>query len=199
VSSTPVLAGVVGFKFHRGCLALSHRPAGASVGDVTNGAALLLALEGVTDPDNVGGAFRNAAAFGVDGVLLSGCCDPLYRKAVRTSMGHVLQMPHARVDDLSSAMDALKSAGFTIVALTPAADATPLDEYAGARGPLERIALLAGSEAGGLSAGALAAADRRVRIPMSPGVDSLNLSTAVGIALDRLRVRGSGNRFQTGK
>jgi tRNA G18 (ribose-2'-O)-methylase SpoU len=186
VSSTPVLAGVVGFKFHRGCLALAHRPAGASLGDVTSRAALLLVLEGVTDPDNVGGAFRNGAAFGADGVLLSGCCDPLYRKAVRTSMGHVLHMPHARLDDFGSAMGALKCAGFTIVALTPAADATPLAEYARARSPLDRIAVLAGSEADGLSAAALAAADTRVRIPMHPGVDSLNLSTAVGIALDRL-------------
>jgi tRNA G18 (ribose-2'-O)-methylase SpoU len=156
------------------------------MGDVTSGAALLLVLEGVTDPDNVGGAFRNAAAFGADGVLLSGCCDPLYRKAVRTSMGHVLQMPHARLDDLGGAMGALKCAGFTIVALTPASDATPLGEYARVRAPLERIAVLAGSEADGLSGAALAAADARVRIPMHPGVDSLNLSTAVGIALDRL-------------
>ena len=186
VGSTEALAGIVGFNLHRGCLALAHRPAGAQVADVMRDAALLLVLEGVTDPDNVGSAFRNAAAFGVDGVLLMSCCDPLYRKAVRTSMGHVLQMPHASLIDLGSAMAALKSAGFTVVALTPAADAPPVADFVRSRPFGGKIVVLAGNEADGLSADALAAADARVRIPMRDGVDSLNLSTAIGVALDRL-------------
>ena len=186
VGSTAVLAGIVGFNLHRGCLALAQRPAEAEVAFVVRGASLLLVLEGVTDPDNVGSAFRNAAAFGVDGVLLGECCDPLYRKAVRTSMGHVLQMPYALLPDLGTTMAALKSAGFTAMALTPAAGAVPLADFARSRRPGEKIALLVGSEAEGLSADVLAMADARVRIPMHRGVDSLNLSTAIGIALDRL-------------
>jgi tRNA G18 (ribose-2'-O)-methylase SpoU len=195
VGSTPLLAGIVGFNFHRGCLALARRPTAASLEDVTRDARLLLVLQGVTDPDNVGSAFRNAAAFGADGVLLNSCSDPLYRKAVRTSVGHVLQMSYAHIGNLTGAMAALKSAGFTVVALTPAADATPLADCARALAPVERIALLAGGEADGLSAGALAAADARARIPMHRGVDSLNLSTAIGIALDRLSEKGFREPF----
>jgi tRNA G18 (ribose-2'-O)-methylase SpoU len=187
IGSTETLSSIVGYRLHRGCLALARRPVPARVEDVARDATLLLVLEGVTDPDNVGSAFRNAAAFGADGVLLKGCCDPLYRKAIRTSMGHVLQMPYALLSALGATMTSLKSAGFAVMALTPAADATPLADFARSRAPGGKIAVLAGSEAGGLSADALAAADARVRIPMHRGVDSLNLATAVGIALDRLR------------
>jgi len=183
VCSTPAIAAIVGFNFHRGCLALARRPVDASVEDVTKDAGLVLVLEGVMDPDNVGSSFRNAAAFGADAVLLNGCCDPLYRKAVRTSMGYVLRMPHACAVDLSAAVDALKSSGFLVAALTPAADAMPLAAFARSRAHGDRIALLAGGEADGLSAAALAAADARLRIPMQRDVDSLNLSTAIGIAL----------------
>jgi tRNA G18 (ribose-2'-O)-methylase SpoU len=186
VGSPSTLTAIVGFNFHRGCLALAQRPADADAADVVRDAALLLVLEGVTDPDNVGSAFRNAAAFGAEGVLLSACCDPLYRKAVRTSMGHVLQMPHARVSDLGGTIAWLRAAGFTVVALTPAVDATPLAEFAAALQAAGKIAVLAGNESEGLSPEAEAAADVRVRIPMHRGVDSLNLSTAIGIALDRL-------------
>jgi tRNA G18 (ribose-2'-O)-methylase SpoU len=186
VGSAAAVAELVGFNFHRGCMALARRPADISTEAVVNGASLLLVLERVTDADNVGGAFRNAAAFGVDGVLLSACCDPLYRKAVRTSMGHVLQMPHARLDGLDGALAAIKTAGFIVVALTPDADAIPLADFTRSRRLGKKIALLAGNEAQGLTARAEAAADVRVRIPMHRGVDSLNLSTAIGIALDRI-------------
>jgi tRNA G18 (ribose-2'-O)-methylase SpoU len=198
IASPSTLAGIVGFNFHRGCLALARRPADADAAEVARGATLLLVLEGVTDPDNVGSAFRNAAAFGADGVLLSGCSDPFYRKAVRTSMGHVLQMPHARVADLGKAMAALGAAGFTVVALTPADDATPLADFADARGSTAQIAVLAGNEGEGLSAEAEASADARVRIPMRRGVDSLNLSTAIGIALSRLTEKGFREPFSGG-
>ena len=186
VGSAPVLAGVVGFHLHRGCLALAPRPTGASVADVARNASLLVILEGVTDPDNVGSAFRNAAALGADGVLLNRCGDPLYRKAIRTSMGHALLVPHALVDDLRGALAALKTAGFTVMALTPRADAIPLADFARSRPPGGRIAVLVGSEGEGLSADAEAAADACVRIPMHRSVDSLNVSTAIGIALYEL-------------
>jgi tRNA G18 (ribose-2'-O)-methylase SpoU len=186
VCPTAELAEIVGFKLHRGCLALAERPAERDVSAITRDATLLLLLEGVTDADNVGSAFRNAAAFGVDAVLLHACCDPLYRKAVRTSIGYVLQMPYARLPSFVAEITALKSAGFRVIALTPGGDAIPLSEFARSPSPRGNIAVLVGGEAEGLSAQAQAAADVRVRIPMHRGVDSLNLATALGIALDRL-------------
>jgi tRNA G18 (ribose-2'-O)-methylase SpoU len=182
-----VLDGIVGFNVHRGCLALAERPRPADPSDVARAASLLLVLDGVNDPDNVGSAFRNAAAFGVDGVLLSRCCDPLYRKAIRTSMGHVLQMPYGTVVDVGEGISALKSEGFRVIALTPAPDATALADFVRRPTAAERLALVAGSEADGLSPSVQAAADHRVRIPMHRGVDSLNVATAVAIALERLR------------
>ena len=186
VAPTATLAQIVGFNLHRGCLALARRPAEAAAAEITRDAALLLVLENVTDADNVGSAFRNAAAFGVGGVLLSACCDPLYRKAVRTSVGHVLHVPFARVPDLVPEVAALKALGFTVLALTPRDDGTPLPAFAASRARCGRIAMLVGNEQEGLSADAERIADVRVRIPMHRGVDSLNLSMAIGIALDRL-------------
>jgi tRNA G18 (ribose-2'-O)-methylase SpoU len=186
VCPTAELAEIVGFKLHRGCLALARRPAEREAADVVSAATRLLVLEGVTDADNVGSAFRNAAAFGIDGVLLSACCDPLYRKAIRTSVGHVLQIPYARLPDLAEAIAALKASGFTVVALTPAEQAMPLPAFVRSALSRGKIALLAGSEASGLQAHVMALADACVRIPMRHGVDSLNVSTALAIALDRL-------------
>ena len=112
-------ASITGFNLHRGCLALAERPRQRSPADVRR-ADLILVLEGVTDADNVGGAFRNAAAFGIGGVLLSPtCCDPLYRKAIRTSMGAALRVPYARFDKWPDGLEALKVNGFRLVALTP--------------------------------------------------------------------------------
>ena len=150
-------------------------------------------LLAVTDPDivfpdNVGSAFRNAAAFGAGGVLLSPtCCDPLYRKAVRTSMGAVLRMPYARLEQWPRGLAALKAEGFTLIALTPRAQAIDLSACA-RRQPRQKMAILVGSEGAGLSREAESMADACVRIPMSPGVDSLNLATATGIALYYLTV-----------
>jgi tRNA G18 (ribose-2'-O)-methylase SpoU len=183
VCSTAELSGIVGFNHHRGCLALAERPPGREPADVSAGASLLLVLEGVTDADNVGSAFRNAAAFGASGVLLNACCDPLYRKALRTSMGSVLQIPYARSRDWPRDLERLKVEGFTIVALTPAADAMDIASLARRDPKPAKIAVLVGSEASGLAAETLALADERVRIPMAPSVDSLNLATASGIAL----------------
>jgi tRNA G18 (ribose-2'-O)-methylase SpoU len=183
VCSTAELSGIVGFNLHRGCLALAERPPDREPAEISARARLLLVLEGVTDPDNVGSAFRNAAAFGANGVLLSACCDPLYRKALRTSMGSVLQMPYARLKNGPRDLDRLKMEGFTLVALTPAEDAVDLSAFARRDPKPAKMAVLVGSEASGLAAETLTAADERVRIPMAPNIDSLNLATATGIAL----------------
>lgn len=182
VCDTDEFAAITGFNLHRGCLALAERPRVRAFADVVRRADLLLVLEGVTDPDNVGSAFRNAAAFGASVVLSEACCDPLYRKAIRTSMGGVLRTPYARMPDWLSDLAALKSQGFTLVALTPREDAIDLRTCA-KRQPPQRMALLVGSEGPGLTAEAEAMADVCVRIPISAEVDSLNLATATGIAL----------------
>jgi tRNA G18 (ribose-2'-O)-methylase SpoU len=179
------MADIAGYDIHRGCLALVHRPPPASVDAVILAATTLVVLEGVANADNVGGVFRNAAAFGVDGVLLSPvCCDPLYRKAIRTSMAAALRVPFARaaVDDWPGALTRVKAAGFTIVALTPREPSETLHQFV-ARPRHARLAVLVGTEGAGLTPEAEAAADYRVRIPIAGGIDSLNLAVATGIAL----------------
>jgi tRNA G18 (ribose-2'-O)-methylase SpoU len=143
-------------------------------------ARLVAVLEGVNDHENLGALFRNAAALGVDAVLLGPrCSDPLYRRSVRVSMGHVLRVPFAELPGpWPESLDLLRAAGLQVAALTPAA-AVPLTA-SGLRG--ERVAVLLGAEGPGLSAEALAAADVRVRIPMAAGVDSLNVATAAAVA-----------------
>ena len=182
VCDTDEFTAITGFHLHRGCLALAERPTDRSLDEVVRSADLLLVLEGVTDADNVGSAFRNAAAFGAHVALTEACCDPLYRKAIRTSMGSVLRTPYARVRDWRRDVGGLKKEGFTIVALTPRDNAVDLATCARQR-PQERIAVLVGSEGQGLSAAAQAMADVCVRIPIRAEVDSLNLATATGIAL----------------
>jgi tRNA G18 (ribose-2'-O)-methylase SpoU len=182
VCDTDQFTAITGFNLHRGCLALAERPATRPLAEVVREAELLLVLEGVTDADNVGSAFRNAAAFGASVVLTEACCDPLYRKAIRTSMGSVLRTPYARLNDWPDDLAALKSEGFTIVALSPREDAIDLPTCA-RRQSHQRMALLVGSEGPGLTSVAEAMADVRVRIPICPEVDSLNLATATGIAL----------------
>jgi tRNA G18 (ribose-2'-O)-methylase SpoU len=186
---------LTGFNLHRGCLALVRRPPPMSLASLIAPATLLVVLEGVTNADNVGAVFRNAAAFDAGGVLLSPTtCDPLYRKAIRTSMGAALQVPFARAaDEEWPAMPAhLRAAGFAVVALTPREPSEPLEVFA-ARPRPPRVALVIGGEGAGLSAAVESAADYRVRIPISHRVDSLNLAVASGIALSRLR-DGGGNR-----
>jgi tRNA G18 (ribose-2'-O)-methylase SpoU len=189
VASAETIRAIVGFKFHRGCLALGVRGESLAPGALIEpgGPRTLLALEGLVDPDNVGAVFRNAAAFGAAGVLLSGdCADPLYRKTIRVSMGATLSLPFARVSDWPTALAALRHAGYRLVALCPRADAEDIVEVAtrAPRGP--RLALLLGAEGAGLSETSRAAADIAVRIPMAAGVDSLNVAAACGIALHRL-------------
>ena len=186
VCDAEIIAGLTGFNIHRGCLALVERPAARSVDEVIAGAGTVVVLEAVGNPDNVGSAFRNAAALAGDAVVLGPtCCDPFYRKAIRTSMGAVLRVPFAIASDWPAALVRIREAGFAIAALTLRDPATALRAFARERPA--RVALVAGSEGSGLSAEVEAAADVRVRIPMSDGVDSLNVATAVAIALDELR------------
>ena len=178
-------AAITGFNLHRGCLALAKRPTESTLSEVVQHADLLLVLESVTDPDNIGSAFRNAAAFGACVVLNGACCDPLYRKAMRTSMGSVLRTPYARSHNWPGDLEVLKRQAFTIVALTPRETAIDLEKSARSR-PGQKMAVLVGSEGPGLSAEAEAMADIRVRIAIRSDVDSLNLATATGIALHHL-------------
>jgi tRNA G18 (ribose-2'-O)-methylase SpoU len=196
VCPSDALVQIVGFDLHRGCVALVQRPPARAPAEVCRDARLLLVLEAVTNADNVGGAFRNAAAFGASGVLLSPtCCDPLYRKAIRTSMGAVLRVPYARIADWPGGVDDVRREGLTLVALTPRVDATDISTFAVRDGGLDRVrrlALLIGTEGDGLSQGVEALADERVRIPIDPSIDSLNLATAAGIALHRLAALSGG-------
>lgn len=189
VCPTEALASILGFNLHRGCLALAERPAERSPDELIGRADFLVVLEGVADPDNVGGVFRNAAAFGAGGVLLSPtCCDPLYRKAIRTSMGSVLRFPYARLARWPADLAALKTAGFTIVALTLREHAVDLSSCARQQ-PRQRMAVLVGNEGSGLTPEAESIADVCARIPIEAEVDSLNLATASGIALHYLADR----------
>lgn len=197
VAPQPVLDGVVGFKIHRGALAACLRPPprdpGALAGEVLADfpAARVVVLEGVRDADNVGGVFRNAMALGARAVFACDrSCDPLYRKAIRTSMGGALCVPFARTGELVIFLDRLRALGFSIWAFDPKPPGDALDRVgAQAAGP---VALLFGTEGEGLSEEALAAADRRVRIGMEPGVDSLNVATAAAIGLHVLRGSADG-------
>jgi tRNA G18 (ribose-2'-O)-methylase SpoU len=178
--------GITGYDIHRGCLALAARPAPQPIDELLAPARSVIVLEGVSDAGNVGGVFRNAAAFGIGAVLLSPtCCDPLYRKAVRTSMAATLRVPFARVDDWPAALMRLRAAGFTIVALTPREPSEELEAFRSRPRP-EKLALLVGAEGVGLTPAAETAADDRVRVPIRTDVDSLNLAVAAGIAMYRL-------------
>ncbi|MAG30130.1 MAG: RNA methyltransferase [Deltaproteobacteria bacterium] len=192
VAEQPVLDRVVGFSIHRGCLAACARsdprdPLELARSVLAERAApRLVVLEGLTNHDNVGGIFRNAMALGGDGVLLCPrSCDPLYRKAIRTSMGGSLCVPFSRSEDLWRTLAALRGLGFEILALDPGDPGVEIRTLDAAG--IGAAALVLGTEGPGLTPATLACADRRVRIAMEPGVDSLNVSAAAGIALYQLR------------
>lgn len=181
--SQALMTSIAGFRFHRGALASAARRPPADLATVAAGAGLVLMAEGVTDNENLGSLFRNAAAFGVSGVVVDGTsADPLYRRSVRVSMGQVLRLPYARVPDAVAAIRRLQALGFEVLALTPAAGAEDIRVVR----PGGRRVLLVGAEGPGLSAGALAVVDRRLRIAMGAGVDSLNVATAAAVALHHL-------------
>ncbi|MEI6667023.1 MAG: RNA methyltransferase [Acidobacteriota bacterium] len=187
VAPADVLSGIVGFNMHRGCLAICQRPAGATVAATLAQAAsarLIVVAEHIGNADNMGGLFRSAMAFGAGAVLLSpDCCDPLYRKAVRVSIGGTVRVPSAVIEDWPNGLLTLKQAGYTLVGLTPDARAKELGEWAFQERRPARIALVVGHEGSGLSDPALTMIDSRVRIEMVAGVDSLNVATAAGIAM----------------
>ncbi len=182
---------VTGYAVHRGALAAMHRPELPPAADVVAGARTVLVLEDIVDHTNVGAAFRAAAGLGVDAVLVTPrCADPLYRRSVRVSMGTVFQVPWTRLPEWHapngpSGAAILHDAGLHVAALALAEDAVPLDVFAASRP--ERVAVLMGAEGDGLSRRALAAADTVVTIPMSGGVDSLNVAAAAAVALWALR------------
>ncbi|MBH24858.1 MAG: RNA methyltransferase [Myxococcales bacterium] len=182
---------VVGFPIHRGLLAIGERPeepgADMILSALSPGPATVLVLEGLTNTDNVGACFRNAAAFGVQAVLLDAtCCDPLYRRAMRVSAGCAAAVPFGR-EPSQALLEALKRHGFFSIALALTEGAAPL--AARAR-PAERVALWLGSEGPGLRPETIAGADARRVIPMASGIDSLNVATAGAVALFALQRPG---------
>ena len=180
VVTPQVMSDAVGFHLNRGVLAVADRPIPPPIGNLLTGDRLLI-LEGVNDHENLGALFRNAAALGTEAVLLGDrCSDPLYRRSVRVSMGHVLGVPFATMPRWPADLAAVRAAGLCVMALTPQAGATPLAAFDPAAH--RRVALLVGAEGPGLSVAALAAADVRVRIPMAAGVDSLNVGAAAAVA-----------------
>lgn len=184
VADQAVLDGIAGFPLHRGLLGLGRKPDALSVENLIAGAgsdAIVLVASGIGNHDNMGGLFRNAAAFGAHGVILDGrCCDPFYRKAIRVSVGSALRMPHAVEEDVEDVVARLEARGFEVIALTPSATERLVDLRPGGR-----RAVLVGSEGPGLSSSVIGRC-RSVAIPMSGGFDSLNVAVASAIALHHL-------------
>ena len=188
VGDHDIIEDLTGFHLHRGALAAMQRPAMPAVGDLVAGARRVLVLEDIVDHTNVGAVFRSAAALGVDAVLVTPrCADPLYRRAIRVSMGTVFQVPWTRIDPWPRSIEVLREKGFTVATLALAADAVSLDQLAA--DPPERLALVLGTEGDGLSRRTLDAADLTVTIPMAGGVDSLNVAAAGAVAAWALRPR----------
>ena len=186
-----VMNAVAGFNIHRGCLAIGERGASTAWDELARQDSPLVVLERVGNADNVGAAFRAAAAFAAGGVLLeAGCADPLYRKAIRTSMGAALQLGFAADVPWPDALIGLRSAGWAVVGLTLGAEEPLASVLASVHG--RRVALVLGHEGDGLTSQAAAACTHLARIPMPGAVDSLNVAMAAGIALYELQRAGAG-------
>lgn len=181
VAAHDVIEARTGFHLHRGALASMQRPVLPEASALVCAARRIAVLEDVVDHTNVGAAFRSAAALGVDAVLVTPrCADPLYRRAIRVSMGTVFQVPWTRIDPWPDGMATLREAGFVTAALSLREDSITLDELV-ARRP-EKLAMVLGAEGHGLSKATIDAADFSVRIPMGGGVDSLNIAAAAAVA-----------------
>ncbi len=188
-ADVPIFAGapellerLTGYLLHRGLIASMHRPALPTVESLLTDARRVVILENVADPTNVGAIFRSVAGIGADAVLVTPrCSDPFYRRAIRVSMGTVLQVPWTRLGNWTRAKALLAASGFHVAALALAPGAVPLREFAD-RAP-ERVALVLGAEGEGLTPEALAAADSIVQIPMAHGIDSLNVAATAAVAM----------------
>ena len=181
VGTADVLEEITGFHLHRGALAAMERPAPKDLAELLAGARRIAVLEDIVDHTNIGAIFRSAAALQVDAVLVTPrCADPLYRRAIRVSMGTVFQVPWARLTDWPGQLEQLRAAGFVTAALALREDSLTLDQLSARRD--ERLALVLGTEGDGLSETTLAGVDLAVRIPMSGGVDSLNVAAASAVA-----------------
>lgn len=191
VADEHVLEQMTGFHLHRGALAAMQRPVLPSLDGLLatarsgEPARRVVVLENLVDHTNVGAAFRSAAALGVDAVLVTPqCADPLYRRAVRVSMGTVFQVPWTRLDSWPGDIATLQGAGFTVASLALSDDSVSLDEFASLpalHGPAARLAMVMGTEGDGLGWRTIAACDYTVKIPMDHGVDSLNVAAASAV------------------
>jgi len=196
--STPIyivekslMEAITGFPFHRGVLASGGRIPDPPLHEILHNAACLVIAEHLSNVENIGAIFRNVACMvgQTAAVLLTpDCCHPLYRKPLRVSMGHALRIPFATLGAWPGDLEAIKAHGFTTIALTPTCDAA--DIRRGALAGVSKPAFLVGAEGPGLSEVALAGADRRARIPMADGADSLNVATALAVALSHMEERG---------
>ena len=176
------LEKLTGFLLHRGAIAAMERPALRSVTDTIRAARRVVILENIIDHTNVGAIFRSVAGLGADAVLITPeCADPLYRRSVRVSMGTVLQVPWTRISSWPEGLQELRDAGFVVASLALSDDSIPLSALS-AENP-ERLAIVLGTEGHGLTPATIAASDRVVRIPMSHGVDSLNVAAAAAVTL----------------
>lgn len=188
VAPAPVIEAMTGYHLHRGALAAMHRPVEGDPAELVANARRVVVLEDLVDHTNVGAVFRSAAALGIDAVLVTQrCADPLYRRSIRVSMGTVFQVPWTRIDTAWAGADLLRDAGFTVAACALSDDAVSLDDLADA--PPERLALMLGTEGDGLTRRAIKASDLSVRIPMAPGVDSLNVAAASAVMFWALRAQ----------
>lgn len=183
--SRDLLAALTGYTLTRGVLCAMHRPTLPSVADVVRGARRVVVIDGVVDTTNIGAIFRSAAALGIDAVLLTRTsCDPLNRRAVRVSMGSVFLVPWTWVDDVQAQLHA---EGFATAAMALTDASVPID-HAPLR-EVPRMAIIMGTEGDGLSPEVISTSDYVVRIPMSHGVDSLNVAAAAAVAFWELRAR----------
>ena len=181
IGTPTAVESLTGYNLHRGALAAMHRPQSSEVATLLADAKRVIVIEDVVDHTNVGAIFRSAAAFGVDAVLITPrCADPLYRRSIRVSMGTVFQVPWTRIESWPAGVDLLRECGFHVAALALDDDSVGIREFAA--GAPERTAIVFGTEGDGLRRSTIAACDSTVMIPMSGGVDSLNVAAASAVA-----------------
>ena len=192
-ADSDLLENLTGYGLHRGVLCAMKRPPLPPVEEVCQKARRVAVLEGIVDPTNVGAIFRSAAALQTDAVLLTPtCCDPLYRRAARVSMGTVFQVPWTRIgghhtDWPGKGLAELKAMGFQTAAMALSDDSVSIDHPA--LREAEKLAVILGTEGDGLAETTIAGCDYTVKIPMAPGVDSLNVAAASAVAFWELRAR----------